>query len=194
MNSFNEAYRGSPPWDIGRPQREFVRLADRNEIAGDVIDVCCGTGEHAIFLASRGNRVLGVDSSPLAIEKARAKATQRNSKAEFTIADALDLSQIRRVFDTALDSGLFHVFPDPERARYVMSLGSVLRPGGRYFMLVFSDKEPTAWGGPRRVSRQEIIDSFANGWQVDYVRPAKFESKFHADGGAAWLARITKRS
>jgi ubiquinone/menaquinone biosynthesis C-methylase UbiE len=191
LSFFNESYRGFPPWDIGRPQKEFVTLSDKGEVNGDVIDVGCGTGEHAIFFATRGHRVLGVDSAPLAIEKARAKATQRGSKAEFKVADALHLDLLGRQFDTAIDSGLFHVFSDSERPVYRESLASVLRPDGRYFMLVFSDKEPD-WGGPRRISKQEILDTFSVGWRVEFVRRAKFEDAFHGKGGEAWLSGLTR--
>ena len=192
MSTFNDAYRGVPPWDIGRPQREFVRLAEGGEVEGDVIDVGCGTGEHAILFAARNHRVLGVDSAPLAIEKARAKAKERGSAAQFIVADALDLVDIGRKFDSAIDSGLFHVFPDRERKAYVESLSAVLRPGGRYFMLCFSDEEPADWGGPRRISKDEIVRSFSRGWSVDYIRPAAFESIFHKDVGRAWLSGVTK--
>ncbi len=192
MSTFNDSYKGVPPWDIGRPQREFVGLADREEVKGDLIDVGCGTGEHAIFFASKGHRVLGVDSAPIAIERARAKAAQRGSEAEFIVWDALELPSLGRKFHTAVDSGLFHVFPDPERAAYVASLSGVIHPGGRCLMLCFSDEEPTDWGGPRRVSRKEIQDSFSVGWRVDYIRPARFESTFHADGGRAWLTSATR--
>ncbi len=192
MSSFNDSYRGVPPWDIGRPQREFVKLVDRGEVEGDVIDLGCGTGEHAIFFASRGHRALGVDSAPLAIEKAKAKAAHSGSRAEFLTWDALDLPSLGRKFHTAVDSGLFHVFPDPERVAYVRSLSGILLPGGKYLMLCFSDAEPTDWGGPRRVSRNEIEESFSKGWRIGYIRPARFESSFHADGGRAWLTSVTK--
>jgi SAM-dependent methyltransferase len=189
---FNEAYRGIPPWDIGRPQPVFARLAMDEDLGSDIIDVGCGTGEHAILFASRGYRVLGVDSAPLAIEKAKAKASQRGSEAEFLLADALHLDRLRRQFDAAIDSGLFHVFSDNDRAAYVKSLGAVLAPRGRYYMLCFSDKEPVDWGGPRRVFKHEILKSFSDGWHVDYVRPAKFESAFHGRGGEAWFSKVTR--
>ena len=192
MSTFDDAYRGVPPWDIGRPQRELEKLAATGEARGDLIDVGCGTGENAIFFASKGLRVLGVDSSPRAIEKARRKAAERGSSAQFQACDALDLGSLGKRFDTAVDSGLFHVFPDGEREAYVSSLAAAVLPGGRYFMLCFSDEEPGGWGGPRRVSRREIEEAFAVGWSIDYVRPAVFESASHLRGGRAWLSSITK--
>lgn len=192
MSFFNEAYRRVPPWDIGRPQPEFARLAEKGEIAGDVIDVGCGTGENALLFASKGLSVLGVDSAPLAIEKARAKASQRGSRAEFVVADALRLAKLGREFDAAIDSGLFHVFSNRDRTMFTESVRSVLRPKGTYYMLCFSDKEPIGWGGPRRISKVEILQSFARGWQIDYIRQARFASAFHDRGGEAWFSKITK--
>jgi cyclopropane fatty-acyl-phospholipid synthase-like methyltransferase len=192
MSFFNEAYRRVPPWDIGRPQPVFAKLAVSEDLGDEIIDVGCGTGEHAILFASRGYRVLGVDLAPLAIEKARAKASQRGSKAEFLVADALHLSELGRRFDAAIDSGLFHVFSDRDREAYIESLRAALGPRGRYYMLCFSDREPVGWGGPRRIFKHEILKSFSDGWHVDYVRPAKFESAFHDRGGEAWFSRISK--
>ena len=192
MSFFNESYRGVPPWDIGRPQHEFAKLAESGEVAGDVLDVGCGTGEHAILFATRGNRVLGVDSAPLAIERARAKGSQRGSKAEFAVADALHLARLGRSFDVAIDCGLFHTFSDGEREAFVESLRSVLRPKGKYYMLCFSDQEPVSWGGPRRVSRREILRCFSEGWRVNYIHPARIETSFHDRGGKGWFAKITK--
>ena len=192
MSFFNEAYRGVPPWDIGRPQGEFVKLSDEGKVKGDVIDVGCGTGENAMLFASKGHKVLGVDSSPLAIEKAKSKAKQRKSPAEFFVANALDLASVGRKFDAAIDCGLFHVFSDRERVSFAKSLWGVLNPGGAYFMLCFSDREPSDWGGPRRVTKEEIRKTFSSDWRVDWIRPARFESQYHDEGGHAWLSSITR--
>jgi len=192
LSFFNEAYRGVPPWDIGRPQGEFVKLSDEGKVKGDVIDVGCGTGENAMLFASKGHKVLGVDSSPLAIEKAKSKAKQRKSPAEFFVANALDLASVGRKFDAAIDCGLFHVFSDRERVSFAKSLWGVLNPGGAYFMLCFSDREPSDWGGPRRVTKEEIRKTFSSDWRVDWIRPARFESQYHDEGGHAWLSSITR--
>ncbi len=189
--SFNESYKGSPPWDIGHPQAEFVRLAENGEIRGRVLDVGCGTGENAILFATRGLKVWGVDTAPLAIEKAKRKASERGAAVIFEVRDALHLEEIKRRFDTITDSGLFHTFTDRQRVTFVRSLGSALTEGGRYLMLCFSDEEPEGWGGPRRVSRAEIRTSFEEGWRIDWIREARFESKFHGDGGRAWLSSVT---
>src|SRR6202163_393394 len=81
--SWNSVYEGSPPWDIGRPQPNFVMLADAGKFQGRVLDVGCGTGEHVMLAASHGAEAMGVDVAELAIERARAKAQQRGISAMF---------------------------------------------------------------------------------------------------------------
>src|SRR5262249_50141097 len=73
-----------------------------------------------------------------------------------------------------IDCGLFHVFSDADRPRYVRGLARVLEPGGRLFLACFSDEEPGT-EGPRRVSRQELYDAFADGWEGESVQPARCE-------------------
>ena len=78
MVDFDAAYAsGTPPWDIGRPQPAFVRLADDGTLRGRVLDVGCGTGEHALMAATLGFEAVGVDSSPRAINRARCRSHRR---------------------------------------------------------------------------------------------------------------------
>jgi SAM-dependent methyltransferase len=191
-SGFEESYRsGAPPWDIGRPQPEVVRLAEDGRIVGDVLDLGCGTGENALFLAARGHRVVGVDGSPTAIEAARRKCVERGLEVAFLVADALDLRRLRRRFETVLDCGLFHVFSDEERGRYVESLCEVLASGGVLHLLCFSDAEPQG-GGPRRVSEEELRGAFRGAFALNTLREARFESRIHEGGARAWLATFTR--
>lgn len=188
---FDSAYAGTPPWDIGRPQKEIVRLVRDGEIQGEVLDAGCGTGENALYFCRLGHETLGIDASRAAIEKAQAKARERGLDATFLVHDAIHLQRLKRAFDTIVDAGLFHVFSDRERQLYAAGLASVLRPGGTYFMLCLSEQEPVDWGGPRRVRQAEIRELFAKKWEVNYIREAKFEINQRPDA-AAWLASITR--
>jgi SAM-dependent methyltransferase len=190
-SSFNEAYRGSPPWDIGRPQKEFVKIAREGEIRGRVLDIGCGTGENAIFFTSLGLEVWGLDAAPLAIKKARRKALERAVRVKFSLGDALHLERLKQRFDTVTDCGLFHVFSDEERGIFVKSLKAALNGSGTYFMLCFSDKEPAGWGGPRRVARGDVRETFGSGWKINYVREARFSTTFNDEGGYALLSSIS---
>ena len=192
MDFFDSAYKGTPPWDIGRPQKEFVELVRRGEITGSVLDIGCGTGEHALFFAEEGYEVWGIDSAPLAIGKAKEKAATRGLKVQFLVLNALELTRLNRKFDTATDSGLFHTLSDEDRPVFVNNLEAVLSPSGKYFMLCFSELEPAGYG-PRRITKQEIQDSFRDGWSINYIRPAVFESRTREKGPRAWLSSITKK-
>ena len=175
-SSWDDAYAGNvpPPWDIGKPQPAFLRLAGQGLLAGHVLDAGCGTGEHTLLAASSGADALGIDGSSLAIERARGKAAERGIEARFEVADALSLADLGLSFDVVIDSGLFHVFDDDSRARYVTSLASVLRPGGRLYLMCFSDRQPGEFG-PRRVSQDELRAAFADGWSISAIQADTFD-------------------
>jgi SAM-dependent methyltransferase len=183
-----------PPWDIGRPQPAFVRLADSGLLSGRVLDAGCGTGEQALLAAAHGAAAMGVDLSALAIEKAHGKAAERGLTARFEVADALHLERLGESFDTIIDSGLFHVFDDADRTRYVASLAAVIGPGGRYYMMCFSDSQPGVWG-PRRVRREEIPLAFGDGWEAESITPDTFTVNpiQGTTSVSAWLALIRRR-
>lgn len=184
-------YAATPPWDIGRPQPVFLELAESGAFRGRVLDVGCGTGENTLMAAGLGLKSTGVDAAAAAIAIAENKARDRGASARFLVADALDLGSLGEQFDTVLDSGLFHVFDDDDRARYVDSLAAAVASGGRYFMLCFSEQQPGDWG-PRRVTQNEIRASFAAGWLIESIEPAMFAVTISPDGAFAWRATITR--
>jgi SAM-dependent methyltransferase len=191
---WDSVYQHDPPWDIGRPQESFVRLASSGLLSGRVLDAGCGTGEHVLLAAAHGAQAVGVDLSALAIGKARGKAAERGLTARFEVADALHLERLGETFDTVIDSGLFHLYDDADRARYVTSLAAVLEPGGTYHMMCFSDSQPGVWG-PRRVRREEILLAFDDGWEVASITPDAFSINpiEGTTSAAAWLAVIRRR-
>ncbi len=189
---WDESYKdGLPPWDLGRPQPAIVRLADQDAFARTVLDAGCGSGEHALFLATRGHEVLGVDVAETAIERAREKAASRHLAATFLVADALQLGGLDRSFESVLDVGLFHTFDDDDRRAYVDSLASATRAGCVLHLLCFSEETPGDWG-PRRVSQAELRSAYATGWNVLSITPERIETRFDKDGVPAWLARIER--
>jgi len=182
-----------PPWDIGRPQPAFERLAADGRLTGRLLDAGCGTGEHVLLAAVHGADATGVDISPRAIARARAKAAERDLPARFEVADVLNLNQLGMTFDTVIDSGVFHVFDDADRARYVASLASVLRSGGHCYLACFSDRQPGEWG-PRRVSQDELRAAFSDGWSVIGIEADTFDINpgLPAPAVQAWLATIQR--
>ncbi len=188
---FEPMYEGTPPWDIGRPQPAIVQLAQAGQIHGDVLDVGCGTGENALHVAARGHMTWGVDIAGNAIAQAKEKAKQRGVMCTFRVHDALALPQLRQRFDTIIDSGLFHVFSDESRPIFLRSVAAALKPGGRYHMLCFSEREPGDWG-PRRVTQEEIRDAARDIFHVDVIEPAAFETNLAQDPIKGWRASMTR--
>jgi cyclopropane fatty-acyl-phospholipid synthase-like methyltransferase len=195
-NTWDASYTADAPapWDIGRPQPTFARLADAGLLTGRVLDSGCGTGEQALLAASRGADATGVDLSPAAIEQARAKAASRGLQVRFEVGDALDLGGLGLSADVIIDSGIFHVFSDEDRPRYVASLASVLRPGGTVYLMCFSDRQPGDWG-PRRIRQDELRAAFSDGWTVESIAAETFEINPLGDITLvqAWLAVLTRR-
>jgi cyclopropane fatty-acyl-phospholipid synthase-like methyltransferase len=190
-DDFDAMYAETPPWDIGRPQEAFMRVAEAGELRGRVLDVGCGTGEHTLLAAGRGLDATGVDAAPSAIAIAQRKATERGLSARFLVLDVFDLPALGERFDTVLDCGLFHVFGDDERPRFVQSLGAVVPPGGRYHLLCFSEHQPGEWG-PRRVTQDEIRTCFGDDWSVDAITEATLDITIDPAGARAWHASMTR--
>jgi SAM-dependent methyltransferase len=191
---WDDSYAGPPPpWDIGRPQPAFVRLAEAGRLTGALLDAGCGSGEHTLLAARYGARAQGIDISPRAIEAARRKAADRGIDTSFRVHDALRLDTLGQSFDTVIDSGLFHVFDDAARSQYVTALHAALRPGGHLYLMCFSDRQPGDWG-PRRVSDSELRAAFGAGWRIGSLDPDRFDINpgLGTTTAEAWLTEVVR--
>jgi SAM-dependent methyltransferase len=183
-------WSGDAPWDTGWPQPEIVRLAEAGRITGSVLDLGCGTGEQALFLAARGHAVFGLDGSAAAIARARGKAAERGLPVEFHVWDPLELERLRKRFETVIDVGLFHGFDDAGRRRYVESLTEVTSSGSDLFILCLSTEEPPG-PGPRRVDEYELRATFRAAFAIMEVEAARLERR-SGPPARALLARLTR--
>lgn len=181
-----------PGWDIGRPQPAFVRLASSGVLHGRVLDAGCGTGEHALLAAANGADAVGVDVAPSAIEQARRKAVELGVSARFEVVDALDLEHLGMCFDVVIDSGLFHVLTDDARVQYVKSLASVTLTGSHCYVLCFSDRVPGKAPLPRRIRKEELVQSFRDGWTVTSIAADAFILNHLRGPVHAWLATVCR--
>jgi SAM-dependent methyltransferase len=183
---------GPAPWDIGQPQPAIVRLASQAGFVGAVLDAGCGTGENALYIASLGFSVLGVDVAETALAMAREKAKDRGIEVEFAAADAFHLERLGRGFQTVLDCGLFHTFDGGERPAYVASLASATERDGTLYVLCFSDVGPDT--GPHPVSQQDLRAAFNSnaGWNIVAIGSDRVQTRFHDDGAPGWLATIKR--
>ena len=199
---FNNAYETrTAPWVIGEPQPAVIALEQTGRIRGRVLDAGCGLGEHTIMLAALDYDVLGIDYAPAAVEQARANAAAKGVEARFEVADAMNLPA-DGAYDTVLDSALFHIFGDEDRARYVTSLHGALTSGGYAHMLALSD---AGRGFGPQVSEDAVRAAFASGWELEALDTVTYRgvvTPMVADGVGlevgtivdepAWLARARR--
>ena len=168
---FDDAYQNhTAPWVIGEPQPVILELEAAGAIHGTVLDAGCGLGEHTIALTRLGYDVLGIDFAPTAIEQARENAARHGVRARFEVADAMALDG-EPGYDTIIDSALFHIFDDEDRARYVAALHRAAKPGGTVHVLALSD---AGRGLGPQVSEVAIREAFGRGWELQSLRTATY--------------------
>lgn len=192
VDVYDAAYAGVPNWDIGRPQRAFLALAEAGYVEGPVLEVGCGTGELPLYLANRGLAVLGVDLSRRAVARARAKARQRGLDARFLVWDALALGRLSDLgfaFRTVLDCAMFHVLGGAERERFVGGLETVLRAGGLYCVLGDARRDRSIYG----LLPAELRARFDRpGWSVEFIHETVFERRYSTN--PAYIAGVRRTS
>lgn len=144
--------------------------------SGEVLDIGCGLGDNAIYLASRGHSVTGLDGSAAAIEQARTRAAAAGVSVTFQVADATDLRDYTDRFDTVVDSALYHCLDDDGRQAYAAGLYRATRSGARLHLYCFSDGNINGLLAPMgAVSAPELRDTLtASGWRIDFLGPTTY--------------------
>ncbi|MFH7598923.1 class I SAM-dependent methyltransferase [Streptomyces racemochromogenes] len=164
------------PWDIGRAQSALVALEEAGQIKGEVIDVGCGLGDNAIFLASRGYRTTGVDGSANAIDECRRRAAAQGLDVQFAVADAAALDGFDDRFDTVVDSALYHCLTEENQQRYVATLHRATRPGARLHLFCFAKELPSAFPVLQRISEQNLRETVGRFWDITSIKPALYDT------------------
>lgn len=186
---FESLYRGTgssqevpalAPWDIGGPQPVVQQLVAYGALRGEVLDPGTGPGHHAIYYASNGYAVTGIDESPAAIERATRNAGRAGVDVNFQVGDVTDLAGFEDRFDTVVDVACYHVFDGDEelQLRYAQSLHRASKPGARLYM--FEDGRGNINGlqleGLPADNFQRILP--AAGWRIDYLGTGTYQSVF----------------
>jgi SAM-dependent methyltransferase len=184
---FDRLYRGEPafegapkptgvPWDIRQAQPRLMELEALGGFTGEVLDIGCGLGDNAIYLAIRGHSVTALDGSAAAIEQARARAAQAGVSVTFGVADATKLTGYDGRFDTVIDSALFHCLDDDGRQAYAAGMYRATRPGARWHLYCFSGDNVNGLIAPMgSVPESNIRDTLtANGWRIDFLGPTTY--------------------
>lgn len=165
VDRFASAYADTPlrdiPWFTAAPGIKLVQaFIDGLIVPGSVaVDLGCGPGVDAVFLATCGVSVTAIDPSAEALAKARALAQWAGVALQLVQADARQTSLADGFADIVNDSFVFHNFKDDARAPYAAEIHRILKPGGLFLLSAFSDAM-VAGSGPRRITSEEIFASF----------------------------------
>lgn len=166
---------GQTPWDSGIPCSELVKaLEDRTVKPSHALDLGCGTGTNAIYLAQKGFDVTAVDISQVAIERAREKADAAGVSVLFMLAKLPGIFLPGKVFDFVFDRGCFHTIKNEERLRYTEMLKGLTRERSLYLMLCGNAKEPRS-PGPPTLTEDEIRETFSGLFDFIRLREFRFE-------------------
>jgi len=153
------------PWNIEEPPKALVELVESEKVKScKTIDLGCGAGNYAIYLASIGFDVTGVDISPMAIKIAKENAKKRGVKCDFFVANVLgDLDEVKEIFDFAYDWELLHHIFLEKRKKYIENVYGILNPRGKYLSICFSENDPQFGGsGKGRETRLGTILYFSS--------------------------------
>lgn len=190
--SWNESYAsGTPPWDTGQPEPLLVEFVTSGSVTpARTLEIGAGTGTNAIWLAERGFDVLGIDVSPLAVERAHAKLASRALGCSFATWDILAAPPPDGPFQFVFDRGCFHVFDEPgERQRFASQVAAAVTPGGVWLSLIGSTEGPPREVGPPRRSAREVILAIEPVLEIVELRSAAFR-----EDAKAWFCLSRKRT
>lgn len=186
---YNLAYRlGRPRWDSGAVPPEVMALAESDH-ARTALDLGCGTGTSAIYLARKGLAVVGIDLTPQAIEIAREKARRAGVSVDLRVGDVTHLDSLRDPFDLVVDVGCFHGLDSAERSRYVEHLARLTHPGSVFLLWAFEGKR---FFGRYGVTSVQVRQEFAP--QFTPVRIRHLYSPAAGPGAWFWLARQSQNA
>ena len=184
---------GDTPWDMRIPSRELTRVLDAGLIRGrTVLELGCGTGTNAVYLAERGFSVVGVDGAPLAIEQARQLASSRQVAVEWMAADVAQLPDLQRTFDLIFDRGCFHCVRLTNLAGYLHTLRRHTHPGSQFLVLTGNANEVRD-GGPPRLTADELRADLEPLFIIDELREFRFDDPAAATGPLGWSCLATRK-
>jgi SAM-dependent methyltransferase len=178
---WNQRYADNDaPWDSGAPSLELQRVLNEKHIGPSrALEIGCGTGTNAIYLAQQGFDVTAFDLVPLAIERAKAKAAAAKARVRFFAADledALDRHDFGPPYPFIFDRGVCHSVRPEGLGAYLRTLRHVAAPGGLLLVLTGNANDPEAIEkGPPRVTAHELCAELGGLFELVELREFRFD-------------------
>lgn len=198
QNHWEEQYQaGGQPWETGRPSSELQRvLAEYHVRPCRAIELGCGMGSSAVWLAGQGFEVTAVDLSPLAIHRAKLRAQSARVSVNFQVADVTDLGTLSKCFDFFFDCGCYHAVRLTDGAGYLRIVEQIMRPGALGLVLMGNAAEPEDQIGPPVLEEWQVRAEWGQQFDILHLRPFRFDSPHEAEkqylGWSCWLRRTER--
>ncbi len=184
---------GEPPWDTGMVSRELQRVI--GELGMDpcrLLEIGCGTGTNAIWLAQQGFDVVAIDWSAVAISQAWEKSQNANVKVRFEVADVLNLPYLGEPFEMFFDRGCYHAVRREDPMAYAKAIVPFLAPHALGLVLAGNAKEPRS-PGPPVVTEEEIRRELGSEFDIRHLREFRFEGRPGSDESfLAWSCLVQR--
>lgn len=198
LDLWDGSYRGGkrPFWDAGQPSGELRRVVEQGIVRpGPVVDLGCGSGTDAIYLASKGFEVTAIDIAPTALSLAREKADRAGVKVRWLLASVLSLPQLEPV-DFIFDRGCYHEVRFDSAAAYVETVRKLSQPGRTRFLLLAGNPNEVAMQyTPPQVAEEDIRSDFSPLFDFEWLQETRFEtSNPAARGPLAWSVMLRRKA
>jgi SAM-dependent methyltransferase len=194
-NRFKERYKaGDTPWDIGKPDSNLIQAVTATPIRPcKALEIGCGTGDNAIWLSQQNFHVVGIDTSEIAIEKAKEKALSAHAKCTFLAGDIFTGHVEGAPFGFAFDRGCFHTLgSDDERKKFAENVNGHLEKDGLWLTLLGNADEQRGGPGPPQRAARDIVNAVEPYFEILSLVSGSFGSN-RPKPPRAWVCLMRKR-